>query len=183
MNRLRILIENIIREYIEEAGRFAGGPTPHNSRSHREGNVGNPIIGHGNGNHSNQDVAPQVSTFDIFGANFNGQHCVLGDNKFKNYVTANFNNEKIRSTMDFFGDNARGLGDLRREIDRLNGAAERGGRRLMWRTVTPKEKLRIALKNGFMLYTFWEYSFNGGKNWYVLVPNSIEKMKPSIGAV
>ena len=65
MNRLRILIENIIREYLCEEGRFTGGPDPHNSRSHRERNVGNPIIGHGNGSHSNQDVVSQPSTYDI----------------------------------------------------------------------------------------------------------------------
>lgn len=180
MNGLRILIENMVREYLYEEGRFTGGPSPHNSRSHRERNVGNPIIGHGNGSHSNQDVVSQVSTYDIFGAGFDGQHCILGDNKFKKYLETNFNNEILHSTMDFFGDDANGLRSLRREIDRLNGAAERNGRGLLWRTITPKAKLKIALKNGFMLYTFWEYSFNNGKNWYILVPNAIDKMKNSI---
>lgn len=179
MNRLRILIENIIREYLCEEGRFTSGPDPHNSRSHRERNVGNPIIGHGNGGHSNQDVVSQPSTYDIFGAGFDGQHCVVGINKFKNYLDTCFSGRKIKSTMDFFGNNAEGLRQIRCEIDRLNGSAERNGRKLIWRTITPKDKIRIELKSGFMLNSFWEYSFNGGQTWYVLVPNSIYTMKPS----
>lgn len=179
MNRLRILIENIIREYLCEEGRFTSGPDPHNSRSHRERNVGNPIIGHGNGNHSNADVASMPSTDDIFGAGFKGQHCVVGEKKFKAYLETCFSGRNIKRTMDFFGDSAKGLSRLRSEIDRLNGAAKRNGRSLKWRTITPKDKIRTEIKSNFMLNSFWEYSFNGGQTWFILVPNSIEVMKPS----
>ena len=180
MNRLRILIENIVREYLCEEGRFAGSPTPFNSRAHRERNVANPIIGHGNGSHSNQDVVSQVSTVDHNGAKFvSGCHYVVSDDKIRQYKQVNFGNENLKSTMDFFGEGAKGEIELRREIDRLNGAAKRNRRPLKWRTIIPKEKAAISRRSGHMLYTFWEFSLNGGNSWYILIPNAVEKMKPS----
>lgn len=178
MNELRILIENIVREYLTEEGRFSVSQFPYNSRSHRERNVGNPIISHGNGNHSNQDVVSQVSTVDDNGANFDsGQrhYCISEKNMIK-YKWYNFGNTQVKSTMDFFGGN---MTELRREIDRLNGAATRNKKSLIYRTITSKDKSNMSDKSDHMLYTFWEFSFDGGQTWYLMIPNGTDKMKKS----
>ena len=184
MNSLKILIENIVRECLLEGGRFEQGPTPFNSRSHRERNISNPIIGHGNGNHSNQDVVGQVSTVDYNGANFvSSRHYLVTDERIKRYKESNFNNDKVKSSMDFFGEGAKGEVALRREIDRLNGAAYRNQKPLMWRTIVPKSKIALSRRSGRMSHTFWEFSLDRGSTWYVLIPNSIEKMKQSTFSV
>lgn len=179
MDRLRLIIENIVRECLMESGRFVHGMYPHNSRSHRERNVANPIISHGNGSHSNQDVVSQVSTFDDNGSNFRSgkEHYCISDRDFIKYKMQNFGNARLKSTMDFFGGNEV---ELRREIDRLNGAAKRNDRGLMWRTITCESKSALSNRTDHMLYTFWEFSFNGGDNWYIMKPNAVDNMKESV---
>lgn len=177
MDRLKIIIESIVRDLLNEEGRFQQSQFPHNSRSHRERNVGNPIIGHGNGSHSNQDVTSQVSTVDDNGANFTSsdRHYCISDKNFLKYKSAHFDNTSIKSTMDFFGGNTE---NLRREIDLLNGAAKRNGKALYYRTITSKTNKKKSQMSGRMSNTFWEFSFDG-INWYLLLPNAVEKMKKS----
>lgn len=178
MNRLRLLIENIVRECLNEEGRFSISQFPLNSRSHREQNVGNPIISHGNGNHSNQDVVSQVSTVDDNGANFDSgdRHYCISEKNMMKYKWYNFKNPDVKSTMDFFGNN---MTELRREIDRLNGAATRNGKTLIYRTITSKDRASASDRSDHMLYTFWEFSFDNGQTWYVMIPNGADKMKKS----
>ena len=174
MEELRILIENIVRQCLNEEGRFAKSPTPHNSRSHRERNVANPIISHGNGNHSNQDVVSQVSTYDDNGANFESSRTFcISDKNFLRYKWSNFNNTRVNSTMDFFGGD---ISKLRLEIDRLNGAAMRNGRQLIYRTITSESYRDSSERSGNMLHSFWEFSFDGN-TWYLMMPNGVDRLK------
>ena len=97
---------------------------------------------------------------------------------FNIYKIKNFGNIDVVDTLSFFGRGASGEKELRRAIDTLNGAADRNGKTLSYRTITSETNKGISERTSYMKNTFWEYSFNGN-DWYVLIPNPVQTMKLS----
>lgn len=168
-----------ILEIVAE-GRYTDTATPWNSRSDRSRNLGyNPLYAD-NGGHSNNDVVSQVSTFDRNGASFKpSDNLVVSDNKFIIYKIKTFGNDKVESTLSIFGSGASGERELRRAIDTVNGAADRNGRHVTYRTITSETNRRASMSSGHMTKTFWEFSLDGGRSWYILKPNPVIDMKKS----
>lgn len=176
MKHLREVIEKIVKECLEE-NRYFDTATPYNSHNVRRVNLGRNPLHTDIGGHATNDVVSQVSTVDDNGANFvSEEHHVVSDNRFTFYKVKNFGSPDIKSTMDLFGGNEK---ELRREIDRLNGAATRNDKGLKYRTITSESNANSSNKSRHMLNTFWEFSFNGGQTWYVMMPNAVDNMKQS----
>ena len=97
---------------------------------------------------------------------------------FNIYKIKNFGNIDVADTLSFFGRGASGEKELRRAIDTLNGAADRNGKTLSYRTITSETNKGISERTSYMKNTFWEYSFNGN-DWYILIPNPVQTMKLS----
>ena len=166
---------------IIEEGRYTNTATPWNSRSDRNRYLGvNPLVSD-YGNHSNNNIVGHVSTFDRNGENFtsNGNNIVVSDNKFMFYKVKTFGNDKVESTLSIFGSGAKGEKELRRAIDVINGAADRNGRSVSYRTITSETNRRASESSGHMSKTFWEFSLDNGRTWYVLKPDPIMKMVKS----
>lgn len=165
-------VNNILRE-----DRYTTTATPYNSMADRAKSLGrNPLIAD-NGGHSNNDVVAQVSTFDTNGENFKSKENIcVSDNKFTIYKIKNFGNDKIESTKSLFGGSSK---ELRRAIDSLNGGAQRGGKHIIYRTITSQSNKAKSERSDHMVGTFWEFSLNHGGNWYLLVPDPLMKMKES----
>ena len=179
MNFIDKIISESIRKVISEA-RFDNSATPINTRSDRAAQLGyNPIYAD-NGGHANNDVVAQVATVDRNGANFSakGNNIILSDNKFTIYKIKNFGTDKIDSTLGIFGRGAAAEKELRRMIDTLNGAARRNGKYLQYRTISPESKVKEAQRSGYMISSFWEFSFNG-TDWYIMKPNGVQNMQQS----
>ena len=130
---------------------------------------------HHNGSHSPVDSVVQPSTEDWEGAKFNGEHIIVSPNKFIIYKIKNFANPDLKGSMSFFNNTK----DLRKAIDTVNGGAKRNGRSVLWRTITSQEFEKIARRNDFMSYTFWEFSLNGGSTWLILKPSPLQTPKES----
>lgn len=180
MEEIRKLVREALFEIIKE-GRFDTTSTPHNSHADVRRNLGHNPLYTDNGGHSAHDTVSQVSTFDTNGQNFktNGNNIVISDNKFIIYKIKNFGNDKIESTLDLFGRGAGGEKELRRAIDTINGAANRNGRSVKYRTITSDSFKTTSQRTGQMSKTFWEFSLNNGNDWYVLKPNPIQNMQSS----
>lgn len=176
MDRLKQYITKIIKECLEES-RFFDTATPHNSHVERAYNLGRNPLSTDIGGHSTNDVVSQVSTVDDNGANFvSEEHNTVSDNRFTFYKVKNFGSPNIKSTMDLFGGSVQ---ELRREIDRLNGAARRNRKSLTYRTITSESNANTSNRSGHMVNTFWEFSFDGGQTWYIMMPKAVETMKQS----
>ena len=130
------------------------------------------------GNHSASQEVRQPSTFDRNGVNFKGEHIILSDSMFMIYKVKNFGNPDINGTLSLFGGGANGEKELRRCIDILNGAADRNGKSLSYRTITCTSNQKLSEKSGYMAKTFWEFNL-GGQEWYILKPNPIQNIKVS----
>ena len=120
-------------------------------------------------------VASPISHTDAFGINFDGEHIFVSESGFIIYKVKNFANPDLSSVMSLFGNTK----ELRRAIDTVNGAARRGGKSLKWRTISDKKRENIVKTSKYQSYTFWEFSFDGGNQWYILKPNPVESIKPS----
>ncbi len=180
MDNIRKIIKEAIIELINE-GRYDTSVTPYNSHVDRDRNLGRNPLYADNGRHSANDVVSQVSTFDRNGANFksNGNDLTLSDNKFIIYKIKNFGSDKVKSTLNLFGNGSVGEKELRKAIDTVNGAATRNNRSVKWRTITSISYKQTSNSSGKMSNTFWEFSFDGGNSWFILKPHPVQSMQPS----
>lgn len=173
MNKLKRIIDECVRRALYE-GVFDKTATPHLSKTDASRTLGINPLSVDNGGHSSRDKVLQPSTIDPNGANFDGEHILVSDNKFMIYKVKNFGNPDIKDTLQFFGNTK----ELRRAIDTVNGAAKRGSKGVYWRTITPESGNAVAKRNGYMSKTFWEFSFDGSE-WYILKPNPVQTLKIS----
>ncbi len=91
------------------------------------------------------------------------------------YKVKNFGNPNVTSTMGFFKD----IRGFRAAIDIINGAATRNNRVIVYyRTITPESSAEKAKSSGYMLNTFWEFSYDKVK-WFIIQPNPTQNMKES----
>jgi hypothetical protein len=176
-NNLKRIIDECVKRVITEAW-YTDSATPIMTHTGANSELGSNPLRTDVGNHSANDEVRQPSTFDRNGANFKGEHIVFSDNKFNIYKIKNFGSLDVTDTLSFFGKGANGEKELRRAIDILNGAADRNGKFLSYRTITSESHKNISQRTSYMKNTFWEYSFNNN-DWYILLPNPIEKMKLS----
>lgn len=174
---LKDLIFESVREALMESW-YGNTTTPHTSHSDIYRELGRNPLRTDVGGHSSREEVLQPSTFDRNGANFNGEHIVVSDNKFKIYKIKNFGTLDVKDTLSFFGNGASGEKELRRAIDTLNGAADRNGRYLSYRTITSESDRNLSERSSYMRNTFWEYSFNGS-DWFILKPNPTQNMTRS----
>ena len=174
---LQQIILECLKNAVNEAW-FSNTSTPHMSHSDARRELGRNPLRTDVGTHSAHDEVRQPCTFDRNGANFKGTHIVLSENMFKIYKIKNFGNLDVVDTLSFFGRGAAGEKELRRAIDTLNGAADRNGKTLSYRTITSETNKGISERTSYMKNTFWEYSFNGN-DWYILIPNPVQTMKLS----
>ena len=172
----RLIFESV-KKAINEAW-YTNTSTPHMSHGDARRELGRNPLRTDVGKHSANDEVRQPSTFDRNGANFQGKHIVLSDNMFNIYKIKNFGNIDVTDTLSFFGRGASGEKELRRAIDTLNGAADRNGKRLSYRTITSESNKSMSERTSYMRNTFWEFSFNEN-DWYILTPNPIQTMKLS----
>lgn len=174
---LRNFILECVRETLNEAW-YTGTATPYHSKSEASRELGRNPLRTDVGGHSASTEVRQPSTFDRNGENFRGENIVLSDNKFTIYKIKNFGNPDIKETLSLFGQGAAAEIELRRAIDTVNGAADRNGKSLSFRTITSESNKRKSEQTGHMRGTFWEFSFDGHE-WFLLKPNPVQTMKPS----
>ena len=127
------------------------------------------------GNRTTSDVLRQVSHDDPNGVAFDGEHIFVSESGFIIYKVKNFANTDLSGVMALFGNTK----ELRRAIDTVNGAARRGGKSVKWRTISDRKKENLVKRSKYQSYTFWEFSFDGGSQWYILKPNPVQTLKPS----
>ena len=157
----------IFKEILEEAidvGFFRNSVVPET-----------PAHGLEYGNRPTSDTFRQVTHDDPSGANFDGEHIFVSESGFIIYKVKNFANPDLSGVMSLFGNTK----ELRRAIDTVNGAARRGGKPLKWRTISDKKQEKIVKRSKYQSYTFWEFSFDGGNQWFILKPNPVQSIKPS----
>lgn len=174
-NRLRQIIKEEIDKILFESI-YDQTATPLVTHGDRFRELGVNPLRTDIGGHSSRDEVLQPSTYDKNGENFTGEHIFVTDNKFIIYKVKNFANPDVKSTKSFFGDS---FVELRKAIDTLNGAAKRNGKTLSYRTISPETQKSKVEASSYMYQTFWEYSFDGGKTWYVLIPKPTQNMKLS----
>lgn len=174
-------IKDFIYECVKQAlyeGVFDKTAAPYMSKADAQRELGRNPLRTDVGGHSAHDEVRQVSTFDTNGANFNGEHIFVSDNKFMIYKIKNFGNPDIKGTLSIFGDGSKGEKELRRAIDTVNGAAKRNGKGLYYRTITSETNKRKAEMSSYMTNTFWEFSFDRIE-WYIMKPNPVQSLKIS----
>lgn len=178
-NNLIFLIEQKIKEALDEF-KYRDTITPDNSKTVRDINLGYNPLSADNGGHASNDVVRQASTFDYNGETFETENrFFFNRNKFTMYKIKNFGTDSITCTMSLFGKGANGEKSLRTAIDLLNGGATRNGRFVNYRTITLDSSAEKAEKSGWMIDTFWEFTLDYGKNWYILKPKPLENIKQS----
>lgn len=173
MNRLRKIIDECVRRALYE-DMFDKTATPHLSKTDVNRSIGINPLRTDVGGHSTHDEVRQASTIDWNGANFDGEHIIVSDNKFMIYKIKNFGNPDISDSLQLFGNTK----ELRKAIDTVNGAARRGGKNLYWRTITSDSGKSAAQRTDYNAKTFWEFSFNGNE-WYILKPQPVQTLKMS----
>lgn len=180
MKNLREKIKEALTQVLKE-GRFDNTATPYNSHGDVSRSLGHNPLYADNGGHAANDTVSQVSTYDTNGQNFRsyGNDIILSDNKFIIYKIKNFGNDQIESTLSLFGRGAGAEKELRRAIDTINGAANRNGRSVKYRTITSVSFQNTSKRTGQMSKTFWEYSLDNGSSWYILKPNPVQSMQAS----
>lgn len=168
-NRLKQIIYESVVKAINEA-QFTTTAAPHTSKAEAQRELGRNPLRTDVGGHAAHDEVRQPSTFDKNGANFEGENILLSDNRFIFYKVKNFGTPDIKDTLSLFGSGASAEVELRRAIDTVNGAADRNGKNLTYRTFASEKKPRTK---------FWEFSFDGGQTWYILKPHPVQNMKES----
>ena len=174
---LKQMIYECARQAIRESF-YDDTATPNVSKADAQRELGINPLRTDVGGHSAHDEVGQPSTVDKNGANFDGEHIVVSDNRFTFYKVKNFRTTDIKDTLSLFGNGASGEKELRRAIDTVNGAADRNGKFLRYRTITSETNKVISERSSYMRNTFWEFSFNGTE-WYILKPNPVQNMKQS----
>lgn len=178
-NTLKNIIKEEIIKLLDEH-RYQYTATPLNTKTDTVINLGVNPLTVDNGDRTPNDVLGQPSTFDRNGASFTTDNNItLSDNKFMIYKIKNFGTDKITATIDLFGRGANGEKKFRKEIDIMNGAATRNSRGLLYRTITSDSSQKRSKSSGKMANTFWEFSFDNGKTWYIMKPNGTQTMQPS----
>ena len=132
-------LKNIILECLKNAVNeawYSNTSIPHMSHSDAHRELGSNPLRTDVGKHSANDEVRKPSLIDRNGANFQGTYTVLSENMFNIYKIKNFGNIDVADTLSFFGRGASGEKELRRAIDTLNGAADRNGKTLSYRTIT-----------------------------------------------
>lgn len=170
----QIIVETIINTINE--GWYDKSTTPYFSKSDVNRTIGKNPLTVDNGNHTPQDTVIQPSTVDFNGERLDAEPIYLSNNKFMIYKIKNFGNDKIDSTLSFFGKTSNGEKLFRNAIDTIYGAANRNGRNVIFRTISSVED---NVKRNSLRKTFWEFSFDNGNSWYLLIPNPIQNMKLS----
>lgn len=176
MDYLDRIITETIHRYLVEV-RYNDSTTPHNSKNDTHIHIGRNPLTVDVGGHSSQDVLSQPSTIDWNGENMetNTEHVTVSDNKFMFYKVKNFGNPNVTSTMGFFKD----IKGFRAAIDIINGAATRNNRVIVYyRTITPESSAEKAKSSGYMLNTFWEFSYDK-ERWFIIQPKPTQNMKES----
>ena len=168
-NYLRQIILESVREALNE-GLFTKTAAPYVSKAEAQRELGKNPLRTDVGGHAAHDEVRQPSTFDRNGANFDGEHIVISDNRFTFYKVKNFGTPDIKDTLSLFGNGVSAEKELRKAIDTVNGAADRNGKNLIYRTIASENKPRIK---------FWEFSFDNGETWYILKPQPVQNMKQS----
>lgn len=169
-NIRRIVMEAVrraIRESVYDVGDFP---------IHSNGDIGRNPLTVDNGGHASQDKITQASTVDAWGASFQPKEIKhLMPNQWIIYKVKNFGNPDITGTRSIFANGK----EIRRAIDLVNGSAGRNGRGVTWRVVVDGDKSREALMSGYMSNAFWEFSLDGGYEWYILKPDPVQRLKQS----
>ncbi len=175
INELKhIIVETIINTINE--GWYDKSTTPYFSKGDVNRTIGSNPLTVDNGSHSSNDTVIQPSTIDFNGERLDAEPIYLSTNKFMIYKIKNFGNDKIDSTLSFFGKSASGEKLFRNAIDTLYGAANRNGKNVIFRTIASVEE---NPKRNSLRKTFWEFSFDNGNNWYLLIPKPVQNMKLS----
>jgi len=177
MDKIRQMILECVRQTIYES-LFTKTATPYVSKAEAQREIGSNPLRTDVGGHAAHDEVRQVSTIDDNGANFDGEHIVISDNRFIIYKIKNFGTPDIKGTLSLFGKGASGEKELRRAIDTVNGAATRNKKPIMFRTITSESFKGISQKTSHMSNTFWEFSFDGSE-WYILKPKPVQNLKIS----
>ena len=168
-NYLRQIILESVRQALYESW-YTKTATPYVSKAEAQRELGRNPLRTDVGGHAAHDEVKQPSTFDRNGANFDGEHIVVSDNRFTFYKVKNFGTTDIKDTLSLFGNGASAERELRKEIDTVNGAADRNGKSLTYRAIVSEKNPRIK---------FWEFSFDYGQTWYILKPQPVQNMKQS----
>jgi hypothetical protein len=169
-NRLREIINECVRKALYE-GVFDKTATPHHSKIDTIKDIGRNPLTVDNGGHPTNDKVRQPSTFDKISET---ENLFVSDNKFLIYKVKNFGNPDIKDTMQFFGNTP----EFRRAYDTVRGAADRGGKPIYFRTISPESERAKIESHKFMIKTFWEFSFDR-QEWYILKPNPVQSLKIS----
>lgn len=170
MQYLKKIIDECIRRALYE-GTYDKTTYAHNSKVHDMITMGKNPLTVDVGGHNVNDRLQQASTFDI---PFEPENLFVSDNKFMIYKIKNFGNDKINDSMAFFGNTV----EFRRALDTVRGAADRGGKGIYFRTISPESEKTKVERSKFMVKTFWEFSFDG-EEWYILKPNPVQSLKIS----
>ena len=172
-NIIKQIILESVRQAINESF-YRNTTTPHVSKAEAQRELGSNPLRTDVGNHSAHDEVGQPSTTDEWGANFDGEHFVVSDNRFTFYKVKNFGSPNVKDTKSLFGSEK----ELRKAIDIVNGAAERNKKFVKFRTITSDSFQKLSEKTSYMSNTFWEFSYGGGE-WYILKPNPVQTLKIS----
>lgn len=167
-----LMIQGIMEVLFESGPRYMNSATPNTHDNILY--VGRNPLATDHGNHGGSlDATSTPSTIDWDGERFGADEVIpLSDNAYMTYKIKNFGTPDRKSTADFFGnDNA-----LVNAIHTLYGAGRRNGKRVKFRVFIPASN---PPKKNSMIRTFWEYSFDNGKTWYIMKPNPTQSMKPS----
>ena len=171
MENIRRIVMEAVRRAIREAV-YDVGDFP----IHSNGDIGRNPLAVDNGGHASQDKITQASTVDAWGASFQPKEIKhLMPNQWIIYKVKNFGNPDITGTRSIFANGK----EIRRAIDLVNGSAGRNGRGVTWRVVVDGDKSREALMSGYMSNAFWEFSLDGGYEWYILKPDPVQRLKKS----
>ena len=98
MNKLKRIIDECLRKVLYE-GVFDKTATPYLSKTDASRTLGINPLSVDNGGHASRDKILQPSTIDPNGANFDGEHILVSDNKFMIYKVKNFGNPDIKDTL------------------------------------------------------------------------------------
>lgn len=170
-----MLVEEFTKA-INEGGWYDKSVTPYFSKTDVYRNLGKNPLYVDNGNHSPSDSITQPSTIDYNGAKVDAEPIYLSDKKLAIYKIKNFGTDKVDSSLDFFGRGGEGEKKFRNTFDKIFGAARRNGKDVKFRTIA---SVTDSPERNSVRKTFWEFSMDGGRTWFVFRPNPTENMVQS----
>lgn len=176
LTELKNIISESIQTVLLDEGWYNQSATPYFSNTDVHNNIGRNPLTVDNGNHSAHDTVTQPSTIDFNGAKLDAEMITLSDNGYMIYKIKNFGDDKKKSTLDFFGRSAEGEKAFRCAIDTIYGAGSRNGRRPIFRTISATS---ANVRKNSISNCFWEFSFDGGNEWFIVKPNPVQNMNKS----